>query len=95
MINNYSQYKPFKLTKKKKKSLLSYNKGNGSLHIYPPIQDKKIDERIKGVFNCCIQLHSSSTIFFYTAQDFYKNSVAQVQESLNHNFPSSIHIKFK
>ena len=40
MINNYSQYKPFKLTKKKKKSLLSYNKGNGSLHIYPPIQDK-------------------------------------------------------
>ena len=41
MINNYSQYKPFKLTKKKEKeSLLSYNKGNGSLHIYPPIQDK-------------------------------------------------------
>ena len=38
-----SQYKPFKLLNQKKKNLLSYNKGNGSLHIYPPIQENRTD----------------------------------------------------
>ena len=46
MINNYCQYKPFKLTKKYI-SLLSYNKWNESLHIYPPVQENQTDQDAK------------------------------------------------